>query len=111
MAALGNELEEAGAVSGVGQFLVLVRITFRLLLPAFVGGWIWVMAHSIKNLSVPLMLATPSNGTLATTLYFYWQRKADFSLSAALGIAMIAVLTILAVLSRKIIASGFTGQD
>lgn len=111
MAQLGNELEEAGYVSGVGKFRVLMRITLRLLAPAFVAGWIWVAAHTIKNLSVPLLLATPDNGTIATTLYFYWQRKADFSLASALGIALVAVLTILSIASRKIIASGFTGKE
>jgi iron(III) transport system permease protein len=111
MAQLGNELEEAGYVSGVGKFRVLMRITLRLLLPAFLAGWIWVAAHSIKNLSVPLLLATPNNGTIATTLYFYWQRKADFSLAAALGISLVAVLTVLAIVSRKVIASGFTGKE
>lgn len=111
MAQLGSELEEAGYVSGVGKFRVLMRITFRLLAPAFAAGWIWVAAHSIKNLSVPLLLATPSNGTIATTLYFYWQRKADFSLASALGITLVAVLAVLAIISRKLIASGFTGKE
>jgi iron(III) transport system permease protein len=110
MTQLGNELEEAGYMSGVGRFRVMLRITFRLLTPAFLAGWLWVAAHALKNLSVPLLLAGPSNGTIATTLYFYWQRKADFSLSAALGVAMVAVLAVLAVGARRLIAAGFTGE-
>jgi iron(III) transport system permease protein len=111
MSQLGNELEEAGYVSGVGKLRVVFRITFRLLSPAFIAGWIWIAAHAIKNLSIPLLLATPGNGTIATTLYFYWQRKADFSLAAALGVALVAVLALLAIVARKVIASGFSGQD
>jgi iron(III) transport system permease protein len=111
MTQLGNELEEAGYVSGVGKLRVLLRITLRLLFPAFVAGWIWIAAHTIKNLSVPLMLATPDNSTIATSLYFYWQRKADFSLASALGISLIAVLALLAFVSRRVIAAGFTGSD
>jgi iron(III) transport system permease protein len=111
MTQLGNELEEAGYVSGVGKLRVLFRITFRLLSPAFVAGWIWIAAHSIKNLSVPLLLATPSNGTIATTLYFYWQRKADFSLASALGVALVAALALLAIFARRVISSGFSGQE
>jgi iron(III) transport system permease protein len=111
MSQLGSELEEAGYANGVGKLRVLVRVTFRLLTPAFIAGWIWVAAHSIKNLSVPLLLATPDNGTIATTLYFYWQRKADFSLASALGISLVAALALLAVMGRKVIASGFSGRE
>ncbi len=111
MTQLGAELEEAGYVSGVGKLRVMLRITFRLLTPAFVAGWIWIFAHTIKNLSIPLMLATPNNGTIATSLYFYWQRKADFSLASALGVMLIAVLALLAIVSRRIIATGFTQSD
>ena len=85
MSQLNAELEEAAYVSGVGKVRTLMRITFRLLSPAFIAGWIWVFAHAIRNLSVPLLLATADNQTIATTLYYYWNRKADFSLTAALA--------------------------
>lgn len=111
MTQLGNELEEAGYVSGVGKLKVMLRITLRLLSPAFIAGLIWIGAHTIKNLSVPLMLATPENSTIATTLYFYWQRKADFSLASALGITLVVFLAVLAVLARRVIATGFTRND
>lgn len=111
MSALGAELEEAAYVSGVGRVRVLTSITFRLLSPAFIAGLIWIGAHALKNLSVPLMLATPRTNTIATTLYFYWQRKADFSLASALGIALVVVLGILAFAGRKLIARGFSGQE
>lgn len=111
MSQLGSELEEAGYANGVGKLRVLFRVTFRLLMPAFVAGLIWVAAHTIKNLSVPLLLATPDNGTIATSLYFYWQRKADFSLAAALGMSLVAVLTVLAIVGRKVIAAGFSGKE
>jgi iron(III) transport system permease protein len=111
MTQLGAELEEAGYVSGVGRLKVMFRVTLRLLSPAFIAGWIWIAAHTIKNLSVPLMLSTPDNQTIATALYFYWQRKADFSLASALGMILVAFLAILAVISRKVIAAGFTRND
>jgi ABC-type Fe3+ transport system permease subunit len=60
---------------------------------------------------VPLLLATPNNGTIATTLYFYWQRKANFSLAAALGVALVAFLALLAIFARRVIASGFGNQE
>ncbi|HKD98491.1 MAG TPA: iron ABC transporter permease [Micromonosporaceae bacterium] len=108
MAQLGKELEEVSYVSGVGRLRTLTRITFRLLSPAFIAGWIWVAANSIRNLTVPLMLSTSDNGTIATNLYFAWQRRADFSGASALGVALVAFLALLAIAGRRVIASGYS---
>jgi iron(III) transport system permease protein len=108
MTQLGKELEEVAYVSGVGRARALVSITFRLLAPAFLAGWIWVAAHAVRNLSIPLMLSTSRNETIATTLYFYWQRKADFSLASALGVAFLLVLSLVAIVGRRLISSGYS---
>lgn len=110
MTQVNAELEEAAYISGVGRVRTLVRITLRLLSPAFVAAWIWVFAHAIRNLSVPLLLATSDNQTIATTLYYYWNRKADFSLSSALGVTLLLALVIVAIIGRKFIAAGFTKE-
>ena len=111
MAAVSAELEEAAYISGVGKLRTLMRITLRLLTPAFIAGWIWVFAHTIRNLSVPLLLATSDNQTIATTLYYYWNRKADFSLSSALGVTLLATLVVIAFVGRRFVARGFTRDD
>jgi iron(III) transport system permease protein len=111
MTQLNAELEEAAYVSGVGKVRTLARITFRLLSPAFIAGWIWVFAHTLRNLSVPLLLATSDNQTIATTLYYYWSRKADFSLTAALGVTLLVVLMIVAFIGRRFVASGFSKES
>jgi len=108
MTQLGKELEEVAYVSGVGRARTLFSITFRLLAPAFLAGWIWVAAHAVRNLSIPLLLSTSRNQTIATTLYFYWQRKADFSLASALGVAFLAVLSLVAIVGRRLISTGYS---
>jgi iron(III) transport system permease protein len=111
MSQLSHELEEAAYASGVGRGRTLARITFRLLSPAFIAGWIFVAASAIRNLTVPLLLGGNNSGTLASTLYFYWYRNSDFSAAAALGVAMVAVLALLAIASRKLISGGYSGSD
>jgi len=110
MSQLNAELEEAAYVSGVGKVRTLMRITLRLLFPAFIAGWIWVFAHAIRNLSVPLLLATSDNQTIATTLYYYWNRKADFSLTSALGVMLLLALVVVAFIGRRFVAAGFTKE-
>jgi iron(III) transport system permease protein len=108
MTQIGKELEEQAAASGAGHGRTLRRVTFPLLLPAFIAGWIWVFAHTFRNLTIPLMLATPGNDTIATTLYNYWDRKADFSLASALGVIILAMMALTIVLARRLVVRGYT---
>jgi iron(III) transport system permease protein len=108
MTQLHHELEEAARTSGASRMTTLMRITFPLLLPPFIGGWVWVFAHTIRSFSIPLMLATPGNQTIAVVMYHYWERKADFSLASTLGVAMLVVIGIITFISRKFISQGFT---
>ena len=108
MTQIHGELEEAARTSGATRFTTLVRITFPLLLPPFIGGWVWVFAHTIRSFSIPLMMATPGNETIAVVMYHFWERKADFSLASTLGVAMLVSVGILTFFSRRFIAQGFT---
>lgn len=108
MTQIHGELEEAARTSGATRFTTLLRITFPLLLPPFIGGWVWVFAHTIRSFSIPLMLATPGNETIAVVMYHFWERKADFSLASTLGVAMLVSVGILTFFSRRYIAQGFT---
>jgi iron(III) transport system permease protein len=111
MTQVHKELEEAARTSGASRITTFIRITFPLLLPPFIGGWVWVFAHTIRSFSIPLMLATPGNDTIAVVMYHYWERKADFSLASTLGVAMLVAVGILTLLSRKFIAQGFTREQ
>jgi len=108
MTQVHKELEEAARTSGAGRFTTLFRITFPLLLPPFIGGWVWVFSHTIRSFSIPLMLATPGNETIAVVMYHYWERKADFSLASTLGVVMLIAIGLLTFASRRFISQGFT---
>ncbi|MGH7828650.1 MAG: ABC transporter permease, partial [Candidatus Binatia bacterium] len=106
-----KELEEAGIVSGARRLTVLMKITLPLVLPPFIMGFIWVASHAFRSLTIPLMLSTPETETLSVLLYFLWDRNADFSAAAALGILLIASVTIVTLLSRRFIEQAFAGRE
>jgi ABC-type Fe3+ transport system permease subunit len=54
------------------------------------------------------MLATPGNETIASTLYSYWERKADFSLASALGVLLLAGMAATIVVARRFVVRGYT---
>ena len=106
-----KELEEAGLVSGARRLTVLFRITLPLILPPFVMGFIWVASHSLRSLTIPLMLSTPETETVSVLLFFLWDRNADFSGAAALGVLLIITVTLLTLLSRRLVEDAFSGRQ
>jgi iron(III) transport system permease protein len=111
MTQIEASLEEAAYVSGARKPLVLARILFPLLLPAFVSGWIFVAAHAFRNLSVSLLMSTPQNELISVTLYDLWERQADFSMASALGVVLVVGLAVLTILARQLIARGYSGNE
>ena len=66
-------LEEAALVAGAGRLSTFVKINLRVLLPALLNGWLWVVAHVVRDFAVPLFLATSS--TLMVPLRITHPRK------------------------------------
>ncbi len=108
MLQVSSELEEAAWLSGAGRLRGFLQVTMPLLLPTFLAGWVWVAAHAMRNLTFPLLLGTPGTETISLRMYVYWNRYADFPLTAAMGVCLILVLLVLAFFSRRIIVRGFT---
>jgi ABC-type Fe3+ transport system permease subunit len=90
---------------------VLMKITLPLILPPFVMGFIWVASHAFRSLTIPLMLSTPETETISVLLFFLWDRNADFSGAAALGILLILVVSGLTLASRRLVEEAFTGRQ
>ena len=104
------ELEEASHVSGAKWLTLMRRIVFPLVLPAFIGGWIWVASHSLRNFSVPLILATRENWVLSVVMWHTWE-DGDPGQTAALGVLLIVALGVLTVGGRWLVARMNRRQD
>ena len=101
------ELEEAGQMSGAQWSTIMRRIVVPLLMPAFVGGWIWVATHAMRNFSVPLILGGDESKVLSVIMWNLWDvgRAGE---TTALGVLLILALTVLTVGGRWIV--GRLGQ-
>ncbi len=104
------ELEEASHVSGARWLTLMRRIVLPLVLPAFIGGWIWVASHSLRNFSVPLILATRENWVLSVVMWHTWE-DGDPGQTAALGVLLIVALGVLTVGGRWLVARMSRRQD
>lgn len=89
-----RELEEASYTSGVSWMNTMRRIIFPLVWPSFLRGWIWVSVHSVREVTLALMLVGVGNSTLAVTLWLSFQNKGEIAFASALAILITAVLSI-----------------
>ncbi|MCT8973769.1 ABC transporter permease [Microbaculum marinisediminis] len=91
---LHTELQDAALVSGASWLTSLRTVVLPLVWPQFVNGWLWVFAHSARDLTAPLMLLSTTNVVAASALWNMWQFP-DLPGTAALSIMlMLALLAI-----------------
>ena len=104
-----RELEEAASVSGAPRLLTIWKITTPLLMPSLAAGWIWVVAHSLRTFSVPLVLASENNEVLAVWIWTYWQ-AGRIPEAAAIGMMLIVITALVGFAARKLVGESMVGS-
>ncbi|WP_238146715.1 ABC transporter permease [Ornithinimicrobium murale] len=91
IAQMHPSLEEASLMSGATGAKTFLRVTGPLLMPAFMAGWIWLVAHVMRDMNIAPVLASPENQTIGA---FLWQRIQDGNIQqfSALSVCMVTVL-------------------
>jgi iron(III) transport system permease protein len=95
-----KELEEAAVTAGVPYLRTFLSINLRLLLPAFCNGWLWVLTHTARDFTTPLMVASASS-LLASNLIFGRYADGKFPESAAMMVALVVFNVSAVVAGRK----------
>jgi iron(III) transport system permease protein len=90
-------LEEAALVAGAGRLSTFVKITLRVLLPALLNGWLWVVAHAVRDFAIPLFLATSSTLLLANLIWGQWELGSMPMASAYMVVLIVLVLALVGV--------------
>jgi iron(III) transport system permease protein len=104
-----QELEEAASVSGATRLRMMWKITTPLLMPSLIAGWIWVVAHSLRTFSVPLVLASENNEVLSVWIWIYWQ-AGRIPEAAAIGVILIVITAVLGLAARKLVGESLSGM-
>ncbi len=96
-----KDLEEAAHVSGAPHWRTMWRIFYPLMLPTFVGVWVWVMLHVVRSASLPLILYEgPENQVLAVIIWNMWD-EGEMQAVGAIGVIMILLLLLITVFVRS----------
>jgi iron(III) transport system permease protein len=90
-----KDLEEAAKTSGAPQWRVFLRVFFPLLMPAFVGVWIWTVLHVVRAAGKPLILTDGSeNEVLAVVIWNMWDEGYTEAVGAIGTMLMLALLIV-----------------
>lgn len=86
-----GELEESAYVCGAPIHTVWRKITAPLVLPAIFNCWVWTATHAARELTIALMLLTPTSVVLSSLIWRYWERG-ETGMVAVLALLLIIVL-------------------
>jgi iron(III) transport system permease protein len=104
------ELEEAAGIAGGSLMLTLRRIVIPLTRPAIVSGWLFIFLVAARDVSLAVMLASPSAEPVAVAMFDLWGNGQGTEL-AAFGLVWTAMMTVVAcglyAVARQVGASGF----
>ncbi|HEY7494332.1 MAG TPA: ABC transporter permease subunit [Candidatus Tectomicrobia bacterium] len=92
-------LEEAALVAGAGRLGTFVKITLRVLMPALLNGWLWVVAHVVRDFAIPLFLATSSTLLIANLIWGQWE-LGSMPMASAYMVVLIALVVVLVCVGR-----------
>jgi len=87
---LHKELEEASQTCGVGWLKTFFLITLRLLIPAFVNGWLYAAMLTIALFTIPVILYTPKTVVFSVLIWNLWQ-NARVQDACVVGVLMVAI--------------------
>lgn len=91
-----KELEDAATISGASWLTTFRRVVLPLVWPQAVNAWLWVVAHSARDLTFPLIMMTGSNAVISTSIFQNWAIP-DLPGASALSILMVLALMMLVV--------------
>jgi iron(III) transport system permease protein len=93
------ELEESARICGYGPFRTFTRITFPLILPSVVAGWLLLFSFFMTELSMVILLYSASNRMFSILSFEVWN-VGDFSRLAALSLLQTSIGLALAILLK-----------
>jgi len=88
------ELENAATACGATWLTSMRKILLPLLWPHFLNAWLWILAHSMRDLTLALTLMSPDNIVLSSTLWVLWSFGDIPKASALLMLMVVGLLVI-----------------
>jgi iron(III) transport system permease protein len=99
-----KEIEEVCATSGVKRGRAFLSVLLPTVGPALLFSWFWLAMLSLRELTIPVMLARENTQVIATAIWALNQSGASDTASA-LGIMLVGLISVVVLLFHR-----FAGQ-
>lgn len=99
LAQISDELEEAATASGAGWLQAFRRVYVPLLMPSLLAAFLYTMIVAFREISGAIFLYSANTEVMSVKIYDLWS-NGDYPVLAALGIVMVAFLTVVVVVVR-----------
>ncbi len=90
------DIERAAAICGTGRLKTVGLILVPILRPSLVNGWLFIFAHAMRDLAIPLIFLTSETMVLSSALWLIWGYP-NIPAGAALSIILVVILAVLVV--------------
>lgn len=97
---ISTELEESAQMSGAPWGTVFRKIVIPLMMPSLFAGWIYIFLHSVRELSVAVLLARPGSQVVSVQIFEMWE-NGQITEIGALSISFTTVLVAIAAAFHK----------
>jgi iron(III) transport system permease protein len=94
MAQISNELEEAATASGASWGQTFRRVFIPLLMPSLLAAFLYTMIVAFREISAAIFLYSSGSEVVSVSIYDLYS-NGSYPVVAALGVLMVAFLTIL----------------
>ena len=96
LALIASDVEEAGAILGAGRLSVALTITFPMVLPALVSGFILSVLQALALFGSPAILALPAGfHTITTQIWSLFQFPPKVEMAAAFSVPLLLATVLL----------------
>lgn len=107
---VSKDLEDAGAVCGMGKLRVVLSVMVPLIAPSLIYAGVWTTMLVFRELSMALMLSKPGNTVLSVRVFLRWQ-SGQMSEAAAMGVIMVMVLAIIFLFAQRLFREKLYGFE
>ena len=85
------ELEEAARIHGASWWDTVRSVTFPLMGPGLLVGWLYVMVYAFREVSASVLLYTTGTEVIAVNAFSLWQ-NGEIGPATAIGVLIVVVL-------------------
>ncbi len=96
------EIEEASATSGVRRGPSFVSVLLPTIGPALLFSWFWLALLSLRELTIPIMLARPNTAVLSTAIWGL-NSAGNADIAAAMSIILVGMILVLVLIFHRVV--------